>query len=109
MVPEILTVSYHGMEPFTARPLKIGAFCDKNPALPVSMQPKEAESSRLLDALEKKQAQSMQRRADAISFGSYRKDGGDLYRSFFEMERMPFVRDVPIQELYESPAMSEAL
>ena len=33
MVPEILTVSYHGMEPFTARPLKIGAFCDKNPAL----------------------------------------------------------------------------
>ena len=41
------------------------------------MQPKEAESSRLLDALEKKQAQSMQRRADAISFGSYRKDGGD--------------------------------
>ena len=77
MVPEILTVSYHGMEPFTARPLKIGAFCDKNPALPVSMQPKETESSRLLDALEKKQAQSMQRRADAISFGSYRKDGGD--------------------------------
>ena len=57
--------------------LKIGAFCDKNPPLPVSMQPKEAESSRLLDALEKKQAQSMQRRADAISFGSYRKDGGD--------------------------------
>lgn len=54
MVPEILTVSYHGMEPFTARPLKIGAFCDKNPSLPVSMQPKEAESSRLLDALEKK-------------------------------------------------------
>ena len=77
MVPEILTITYHGMEPFTARPLKIGAFCDKNPALPVSMQPKEAESSRLLDALEKKQAQSMQRRADAISFGSYRKDGGD--------------------------------
>lgn len=30
-----------------------------------------------------------------------------MYRSFFEMERMPFVRDVPIQELYESPAMSE--
>ena len=32
-----------------------------------------------------------------------------MYRSFFEMERMPFVRDVPMQELYESPAMSEAL
>lgn len=77
MVPEILTITYHGMEPFTAHPLKIGAFCDKNPSLPVSMQPKEAESSRLLDALEKKQAQSMQRRADVISFSSYRKDGGD--------------------------------
>lgn len=77
MVPEVLTISYPDMEPFTAHPLKIGAFCDKNPPLPVSMQPKEAESSRLLDALEKKQAQSMQRRADAISFGSYRKDGGD--------------------------------
>ena len=50
---------------------------DPNCFLTVSMQPKEAESSRLLDALEKKQAQSMQRRADAISFGSYRKDGGD--------------------------------
>lgn len=83
MVPEILTITYHGMEPFTARPLKIGAFCDKNPSLPVSMQPKEAESSRLLDALEKKQAQSMQRRADAISFGSYRKDGGDHVLIFF--------------------------
>lgn len=32
-----------------------------------------------------------------------------MYKSFFEMEHMPFVRDVPIQELYESPAMSEAL
>ena len=72
-----LIVSYHGMEPFTARPLKIGAFCDKNPSLPVAMQPKETESFRLLNALEKKQVQSMQRRADAISFGSYRKDGGD--------------------------------
>lgn len=51
MVPEILTVSYHGMEPFTAHPLKIGAFCDKNPSLPVSMQPKEAGFSRLLEAL----------------------------------------------------------
>lgn len=70
-------ISFTGMESFTAHPLKIGTFRDKNPSLPVFMQPKEAESSRLLDALEKKQAQSMQRRADAISFGSYRKDGGD--------------------------------
>ncbi len=34
MSPETITVSYPGMEPFTAEPVKIGAFCDKNPTLP---------------------------------------------------------------------------
>ena len=76
MNPQILTVRYHGMEPFTATPVKIGSFCDKTPALPASMQEVETESSRLLDALEKKHEKSMERRADAISFGAYRKDGG---------------------------------
>lgn len=32
-----------------------------------------------------------------------------MYESFFEMQRTPFVRDVPISNLYESPAMGEAL
>lgn len=32
-----------------------------------------------------------------------------MYKAFFEMERMPFVRDIPVPQLYESPAMSEAL
>ena len=32
-----------------------------------------------------------------------------MYEAFIGMEHTPFVRDVPIQELYESPAMSEAL
>jgi len=57
------------VEPFTAQPLKIGAFCDKNPALPVSMQGTEPESSRMPDVLEKKKAAAQQRMADAISFG----------------------------------------
>lgn len=74
--PEILRVSYPDMEPFDAVPLKIGAFCDKTPALPLSMQPQRAETSRLLDALEKSHSGSAERRADAISFGSFRKDGG---------------------------------
>lgn len=73
---ETITVRYHGTEPFTAKPVKIGAFCDKTPALPEVMTPKEAEASRMLNALEKQHEQSRQRRADAISFGSYRKDGG---------------------------------
>jgi transposase InsO family protein len=74
--PETITVHYPGMAPFTAHPLKIGAFCDKNPTLPVSMQETEPESSRFLNVLQKKQEQSRSRMADAISFGQFRKDGG---------------------------------
>lgn len=74
--PETITVNYPGMEPFTAEPVKIGAFCDKKPTLPVSMQETEAECSRMLAALEKKREQSHNRIADAISFGQFRKDGG---------------------------------
>lgn len=74
--PETITVNYPGMEPFPAKPVKIGAFCDKNPTLPVSMQGAEAECSRMLVALEKKREQSRSRMADAISFGQFRKDGG---------------------------------
>lgn len=76
MAPETLTVSYPGMEPFTARPVKIGAFCNKSPALPISMQETEPENSRMLAVLEKKREQSRKKMADAISFGQFRKDGG---------------------------------
>ena len=74
--PETITVHYPGMEPFTAQPVKIGAFCDKNPTLPASMQETVPESSRFLNVLEKKREQSRSRMADAISFGQFRKDGG---------------------------------
>lgn len=73
---ETITVSYPGIEPFEAHPVKIGAFCDKTPTLPVSMQEKETGSSRMLEVLEKKRETSQQHMADAISFGQYRKDGG---------------------------------
>lgn len=76
MAPGTVTVSYPGMEPFTAEPVKIGPFCGKTPAIPACMQGQEAESSRFLDALEKKHGQTMQRRADAISFNGYRKEDG---------------------------------
>ena len=72
--PEIITVRYPGIEPFKASPLKIGEYCDQNPSQPVSMQAAEPETSRFLDALEKKHAESVKRRADAISFGAYRKE-----------------------------------
>lgn len=72
--PETITVSYPGMESFQAQPLKLGEYCDPKPVLPVSMQNEDPETSRLLDALEKQHIKSKQRRADAISFGGYKKE-----------------------------------
>ena len=74
--PDILTISYPGIEPFTAKPLRIGEYCDRNETLPVSVQQASPETSRFLDALEKKHEQSKKQLTDAISFASYRKEGG---------------------------------
>ena len=71
--PEIITVRYPGIEPFKAVPLKIGEYCDQKPALPASMLSVEPETSRFLNALEKRHEESVKKRADAISFGAYRK------------------------------------
>ena len=76
MAPEIITVSYPGTEPFQAHPLKIGKYCGQKQELPVSMQAAEPETSRLLDALESRHNASKQHRADAISFGGYKKEVG---------------------------------
>ena len=73
--PTDLTVHFPGMEPFPARPVKIGAFCDKNSTLPASMQEVQPTTSRLLDALEKKYSEEQKMLTNAISFGSYRKEG----------------------------------
>lgn len=72
--PEVITVKGQGMEPFQAAPLKIGPYCGQRQPLPAPMQKEEPETSRFLDALEKKHERSMERHADAISFGSYRKE-----------------------------------
>lgn len=71
--PEVIIVSHPGVAPFTAHPLLIGEYCDQKPALPASMLALEPESSRFLDALKKGHEEAMRRRADAISFGGYRK------------------------------------
>ncbi len=75
--PEQITVSYRGMEPFTAVPLKIGPYCDKSPALPAYMQEQTPTTSRFFDALEVRHKQNQQQMADAISFASYRKEVDD--------------------------------
>ena len=75
--PETITVSCQGVEPFQAKPLQIGSYCETAQKLPSSMQEKEPETSRFLDALEKKHAESAKRCADAISFGGYKKEVTD--------------------------------
>ena len=75
--PETLTVSYPGYEPFTAQPVRIGEYCDKRPVLPASMQKQKPSTSRFLDALENRHAQTQRQMADAISFASYRKEAND--------------------------------
>ena len=74
--PEIITVSHQGIAPFVAKPVRIGSYCDKNPTLPVSMQPEVPETSRFLTALEKKNRQSRKLVANAISFSTYGKEDG---------------------------------
>lgn len=72
---DTITVSYRDMEPITAHKVKIGAFCDKTPQIPVSMMQGEPETSRMLDVLEKEHHERMEKQANAISYGAYRKDG----------------------------------
>lgn len=74
--PEILTVCYPGMEAFQAAPVKMGAFCEKMPALPESMQQLHPTTSRLLDALDKVHGENQKQLADALSFADYGKEAG---------------------------------
>lgn len=72
--PETVMVHYPGIEPFPAVPLKMEGQCAVSQKLPDTMLPVEPETSRFLDALEKKYEETRQRRADAISFGSFKKE-----------------------------------
>ena len=70
-----IEVRYQGITPIKAKPVRIGAFADKKPVVPVGMTDKIPESSRLLDALEKKYKENHRLFADAISFAGYGKEG----------------------------------
>ena len=76
MNTEVIKVLYQDMEPIMAHRVKIGAFCDKKSPLPVAMTDKLPETSRFLDALEKKYREDHQLMANALSFGEYGKAGG---------------------------------
>ena len=110
MSPEVIRVSYPGIPPFDAGPVKIGEFCSKTPALPVSMQEQETEASRFLSALEKKHAKSRQQAADAISFGPVQEGWWQqCMKHFSRWSIRPFSRNTPVAGLYESPAMADTL
>lgn len=75
MAPETITVTCEGTAPITAYPLAIPEFCDRSPSVPASMQEKEPETSRFLDALKQKARESRQQRMGAISFSDFGKEG----------------------------------
>ena len=76
MNTETIKVLYRDMDPVMAHRVRIDAFCDKTPPLPVGMTDKVPETSRFLDALEKKYKEEHQLMANALSFGDYGKAGG---------------------------------
>ena len=71
-----IEIRYGIMKPFKAGKLEIGSWVNhpKEPQKPETEI--EADHSRFLKALEAMQAEVRQRQAAAISFGSYRKEGG---------------------------------
>ena len=70
-----IEVRYQGITPIKAKPVRIGSFADKKPVTPVGMTDKVPETSRLLDALEKKYKEDHKLLADAISFAGYGREG----------------------------------
>ena len=70
-----ITVRYGKMDAILAHPVKIGAFASKMPERPVGMTNQLPETSRFLDALEKKYRESHRQTAQALSFADYGKAG----------------------------------
>lgn len=68
-----LTIEYEGHTPFNVRQLVIGERSGKAPKLPEHLQPKVADSSRLLTAAEQKNQQRKGQQIPAISYRTVRK------------------------------------
>ena len=72
---ETITVRYGKMDAVQAHPIKIGAFASKTPERPIGMTNDIPETSRFLDALEKRYKESHRQAAQALSFADYGKAG----------------------------------
>ena len=73
---ETVTVYCRGTAPVRAHRMEIGAFASKVPPVPMGMTGSIPETSRLLDALEKKYKEDHGQMARALSFGEYGKEAG---------------------------------
>ncbi len=73
---DTVTVTCCGTAPLTAHRMEIGAFASRVPPVPLGMTGKIPETSRLLDALEKKYKEDHGQMARALSFGEYGKEAG---------------------------------
>ena len=74
---EELTIEYEGYSPWRARKLVIGERTGKRPEMPSHLQTKEASSSRLLKAAEKKNQERQVEQAPAVSFRAVWKEDGE--------------------------------
>ena len=79
---ETVAVRCRGTEPLQAHRMKIGAFSSKVPPVPMGMTGSVPETSRLLDALEKKYKEDHGQMARAFPSGSTGRRRGGMYESF---------------------------
>ena len=75
MNTETIMVYCKGAEPVAAHRMEIGSYASKVPAVPQGMTGKAPDSSRLLDALEKKYREEHRQMARVLSFEGYGKEG----------------------------------
>lgn len=74
-----LTIEYEGHKPWTAKELVIGERAGRRPALPEHLGQQTADSSRLLDAAEKKHQERQERIVPAIRYdGMWKEENGDV-------------------------------
>ncbi len=73
---ETVEVRCRGTQALLAHRMEIGAFSSKVPPVPMGMTGSVPETSRLLDALEKKYKEDHGQMARALSFGEYGKEAG---------------------------------
>ena len=71
---EEIEVHYQGIAPIKAKRVRISSFADKKPPVPIGMTEQLPETSRLLNALEKKYKEDNGLLADAISFAEYGRE-----------------------------------